>query len=316
MGFKDLKISVKLLTGFLIVAALIVVAGLMGIWSNADISSNYIAAQDLSLESQFLDKKLNDHYVWMQGITDQFLSNEEFQKQVDPTKCGFGGWYYEFINSDKYHNLPSETKKIIDSLEEPHKKLHETGHIIKESHNDLDISLDGFLAEKEGDHLKWMNGLRDTWQDNNKVFDKTTDPTKCGFGKWYYDFIRSDVYENLPSDVKKAIDEMEELHKNLHYSAEEIMPLAGTDKKITDEETKEKAMHIYQMKSSAYADEMMDKFKIVREYIKSIGNKKQEAINTYNEESKAHIAEIVLGFNEYQGYVVVPNTAEDKFKSQ
>ncbi len=47
-----------------------------------------------------------------------------------------------------------------------------------------------FLVEKEVDHLKWINALSEVFSEN-RVFKQQLDPTKCGFGKWYYELIKS-----------------------------------------------------------------------------------------------------------------------------
>lgn len=78
-----------------------------------------------------------------------------------------------------------------------------------------------FLAEKEIDHLKWVNALTDLFT-VNKEFDKQLDPHKCSFGKWYYELMESEEVKHLPAAAQQALREIEEPHKKLHESAAHI----------------------------------------------------------------------------------------------
>ena len=78
------------------------------------------------------------------------------------------------------------------------------------------VALNSFLGEKYVDHLNWLTALRKHVYEG-KTFDKATDPTKCDFGKWYYDHKPTDPEEIA---VYKAL---EEPHKKLHESAVTIL---------------------------------------------------------------------------------------------
>ncbi|OGS17135.1 MAG: hypothetical protein A2219_03315 [Elusimicrobia bacterium RIFOXYA2_FULL_50_26] len=52
-------------------------------------------------------------------------------------------------------------------------------------------------------------------------FTRTTDPTQCDFGKWYYG-----AKKDLPEDIIKLIHSIEEPHKLMHQKAKEVVDLA------------------------------------------------------------------------------------------
>ena len=83
-------------------------------------------------------------------------------------------------------------------------------------------TLSRFMVEKEVDHYKWVNKVKDLFIENEKTLKVQIDPHKCGLGKWYYSFIESKEYKRLPPDLKEQIAEMELPHKHLHESAVKI----------------------------------------------------------------------------------------------
>ena len=61
------------------------------------------------------------HLGWMMALTEIWQKGgEPFAKPTDPRECGFGKWYYAFETDD------AEIKAILDKIEEPHRKLHES----------------------------------------------------------------------------------------------------------------------------------------------------------------------------------------------
>lgn len=79
-----------------------------------------------------------------------------------------------------------------------------------------------FLAQKEIDHLNWMNILGDSIFEL-KEFKSQLDHRKCGFGKWYYDDkTRKEVISKFNDEVKMHFRDMEEPHRLLHASAKKI----------------------------------------------------------------------------------------------
>jgi methyl-accepting chemotaxis protein len=81
-----------------------------------------------------------------------------------------------------------------------------------------------FLKDRFIDHLNWVDSLKRHIYEG-KEFKKTTDPTKCEFGKWYYSFKPSDAEE------EKIYKDIEDPHKRLHETAELILKTNDISKK-------------------------------------------------------------------------------------
>ncbi len=65
------------------------------------------------------------------------------------------------------------------------------------------------LNEREQEHLAWIDDLVKSVK-TGEEFRKTTDPTKCAFGQWYYS------YEPQDSVIERLFKQFEEPHKEIH----------------------------------------------------------------------------------------------------
>ncbi len=98
---------------------------------------NYEQAVDEEKGALFLVEKEVDHLNWAVALSEAFTLNKEFDKQLDPHKCGFGKWYYDLLQSEEYKHLDEHSKAILADIEAPHKHLHESAVEIKGIyHND------------------------------------------------------------------------------------------------------------------------------------------------------------------------------------
>ncbi|MHB8068333.1 MAG: methyl-accepting chemotaxis protein [Desulfobaccales bacterium] len=95
--------------------------------------------------------------------------------------------------------------------------------------------LDGLIAQKEVDHLKWADKLLEyVASGKTKKFDLQTDEHECAFGLWYFGAGRKDAERMVP-DLVPVLREIDEPHRLLHQSALEInksdQPLGVYDSK-------------------------------------------------------------------------------------
>ncbi len=82
--------------------------------------------------------------------------------------------------------------------------------------------LDGLLAQKEVDHLNWVNKVNALLTDDEvTTLQVQTDDHKCGFGKWLYGEGRKEA-ERLVPNLAPLLREIEGPHSKLHQSAIEI----------------------------------------------------------------------------------------------
>ena len=82
--------------------------------------------------------------------------------------------------------------------------------------------LDGALAQKEVDHLKWAAKLTAYLSEVKAVkFDLAVDDHQCGLGKWLYGHERKDAETIIPG-IAPLLKQIEEPHRLLHEGADDI----------------------------------------------------------------------------------------------
>jgi len=85
-----------------------------------------------------------------------------------------------------------------------------------------------FMDAKES-HLVWKNNLLESIL-RDEDFTGELDSDNCAFGKKYRDIMNSRNYNALPEDVKSLLVEIDEYHRDLHKSAENINDLSTLDR--------------------------------------------------------------------------------------
>ncbi len=82
--------------------------------------------------------------------------------------------------------------------------------------------LDGMLAQKEVDHLKWVNNVNALLTDDSVTeLNVQTDHNQCAFGKWLYGKERQSAEKLVPS-LAPLLKSIEAPHHRLHESAIDI----------------------------------------------------------------------------------------------
>lgn len=80
------------------------------------------------------------------------------------------------------------------------------------------------LAEREQDHIEWVNALENALK-TDSVFSKTIDEDECEFGKWLKKFDTRD------ETLKDLLSSFKEPHSKLHHVAETVIHLRDNGKK-------------------------------------------------------------------------------------
>ena len=122
---KNIKLSVKLIGGFIIVAVITLVVGMVG-WTG--VSNSQKVAQDIKglddISAELLQREI-DHLNWARKVG-QFQRNENMtalEVEKDSHKCGFGKWYYSDKRKEAETRIP-EIANLLKQMEDPHTKLH------------------------------------------------------------------------------------------------------------------------------------------------------------------------------------------------
>ena len=222
MKWKDLKLGRKFFISFgLIIVLLVIVAiwainGIGGIVGNA---SEVIEGNKLRTE---LENKYVQHLQWASNVC-ALLTDDNISKldvQTDPHKCEFGMWYY---GEGRKHaeTLAPELKSLLDEIEEPHNKLHESAIKIDKVFYQADVALSTHLRRAKSDHLLWSHSIKDALLNKESLLNVQTNHHKCRFGMW----LESDEIiqkRNADPELDRLLKKIEEPHKNLHISAIQI----------------------------------------------------------------------------------------------
>lgn len=91
------------------------------------------------------------------------------------------------------------------------------------------------FMEAKGSHLTWKNTLLESIL-KDEQFTGELNPENCSFGKGYRDIVNSQKFELLPEDVKTLLYDIDEYHRDLHKSAEDINNLTSVDRIVRYEE--------------------------------------------------------------------------------
>jgi len=82
--------------------------------------------------TKLLKEKENAHLIWNNKLNESILTGEKFEGSVDPKSCQLGTWYYDYIKSADYKELPEKAQQYLLDLEKPHEKMHYSAKTINE----------------------------------------------------------------------------------------------------------------------------------------------------------------------------------------
>lgn len=94
--------------------------------------------------------------------------------------------------------------------------------ILEDNHNYVDASeFDTFVTQKEVDHLKWVNRVKDLFVEKLDHTDVQIDHTKCGLGKFLHGEKGEELIDEYPA-LGSVVAAIIQPHKDLHESADLI----------------------------------------------------------------------------------------------
>lgn len=108
----------------------------IGIWVDLRIGDivedGATVAEGNRLRGEFQQREI-DHLIWAQELGKIVYRDNSYDQtiQLDHTQCGFGQWYYG-EGRKKAEVLDSDLKAPLASIEEPHRKLHQSAIQIKQ----------------------------------------------------------------------------------------------------------------------------------------------------------------------------------------
>ncbi len=222
MKWKDIKLAGKFGIGFgLILTLLVVVAG-VAVFGIGSIISNADHVTDLNGIGSEISQREVDHLNWAGAVSTLLTDDKvtELQVETDPHKCGFGKWYYGEGRKDALKELP-DLKELLLAVEDPHTQLHETAIAIGKVFQQADTGLPRFWAEKESEHLNWVQQVLLFVSGNTKELKVEKDHRACALGRVIYGEQGQTISASDP-ELGRLLQEIKSPHERLHQSATHI----------------------------------------------------------------------------------------------
>ncbi|MFP4683545.1 MAG: methyl-accepting chemotaxis protein [Ectothiorhodospira sp.] len=133
MMASSLTIGRKLALSFGMVLTLLVIVALIGWMGLTRLGTAHETSAAAYEQALFQVEKEVDHLAWVNDLANTFILDSDFSGQLDPTRCDFGQWYYDFRESPAYTEASDGFRRTFDAIEDPHKRLHESAHDILEA---------------------------------------------------------------------------------------------------------------------------------------------------------------------------------------
>jgi methyl-accepting chemotaxis protein len=180
------------------------------------------------LDGLLVQKEL-DHLNWAARVnallTDAKVTSLEVE--TDHHKCSLGTWLYGKDRKDAERLVPSLTP-LLKSLEDPHRRLHDSAAAIEKAFKQADPNLSTRLSKIEAAHLGWGNRLRDHLLLKKRVLSQSgsdrvlTDPTRCILADWMKTEQAQRAYAQGDAEFKRLWEEIPTSHDIMHLSAGNI----------------------------------------------------------------------------------------------
>jgi len=129
IGMLDnVKVGPKLIAGFLLVAVIGAVVGIVGLTTEKKIANDIRELRNLPSPHSFISI-LNAHYQWRLGLTETLMSGSKFGGSLDPKTCALGKW----VNSDEMKKVTDpKTLDLLRAITLPHDYIHiESANVIR-----------------------------------------------------------------------------------------------------------------------------------------------------------------------------------------
>ncbi len=192
----SLNIRNKLFMGFGLVLVIMLATSFMAMNFLNRIADYNHRAQQATNQIIFFETCKGILQQWVNGMANYFVLDDSFTGQLDPRLCQLGSWYYDYVGSDAFKNLPANIQEILQEMEEPHRHLHESAHII------IDIMESPDPATGEVDVAAAFN-----------IYENTTIAHAGELGAYFAEL--NDYYEEQKIDLTNQAVEFEELSNRL-----------------------------------------------------------------------------------------------------
>ena len=117
-----MKVRIKLLGGFIIVALIGAFLGAIGLYAEQRLTTASEDMLGLSRTTKSISSILSSHYIWRHGLSEAVYAGTSFTGSLDSTACSLGNW----LRSDEVRQVTDpEVLALINQIIEPHNFIHD-----------------------------------------------------------------------------------------------------------------------------------------------------------------------------------------------
>lgn len=213
MRWRDFKIRKKMMLGFGVIVALLVFVVLKsytGVGDIVDNSSKVIYGN--RLDGLMVRMELT-HLNWANKInailTDD--SNDNVEINTGGRECDIGKWLSGSERKEAESRFPSLVP-LFSNLEKIHDELHKSARVVLDTHRRVDVTLPGFLTQREVNLLKWENNIKTAFFELSREISIETDEKDTVFGSWLF----SGKSEKAAKGHERLLHTFEDMRSAIH----------------------------------------------------------------------------------------------------
>jgi methyl-accepting chemotaxis protein len=230
--FKNLKLTVKLMLGFTVVAIIAAAIGFIGFYNVGQLESESLVAVDnlLSAAEDFTRINALENLLISPEIKiSDRASSLDLISELETEMHHHLEIYSELNLSDSSKEKFNNVEKKIESYMTAHKTVLEDAKTLNNYALENPPELLSVLNSRKSDHYKWI------WMLNDSILAEATftgqlDGTKCALGLWLSD------YQSENDDFMSLAEDIEDYHLNVHSGGEAINQImtSASENKISE----------------------------------------------------------------------------------
>jgi len=281
--FKNLKISVKLISSFVVVVIIAAVIGIVGLINLNDVGKvKMVAATELlQMEEDFTKISSLENLLISQNLS--IADKEENYKLLEESKTELmkhKSNYMALKLSDEEKEMFAKVDAEFDEYFGAHEEVLNKSKTIDSYQIENATELRYVIANREKDHYRWIWLLEDAII-NETEFTGQLDGTQCALGKWLVS------YDTQSAELLSLMEEIDSYHMTVHSGGEKINEIIFD----ADENKSERAYALYKDEVQPAMDKVLSLLSEMDELAKRSEVLYSEMATTILTENSMHHAE-------------------------
>ncbi len=248
--FYNMKVGTKLLAGFIVVALIAGIIGVVGYTGLHEVGDVRLPSVQYLLEVEKYTAEIDgaESALLVPSLTyeeRQELYNEieHFENQIEY----YWGKFEELPMTAEEEALWAEVESDFQAWEAGHSEFMVLSRQVDELGIEDPMGLRRDIGGAQRDHYNWIWTLSESIS-NEEPFTGQLDPQACALGEWLNN------YETRSPEISALMNEIEESHNTVHESGSAVNDLLSSDV----ENRQEQAMSIYQATSLPNMNSVLD----------------------------------------------------------